>query len=363
MIKNKILKNMIRFISILCLIIACSACAQQNKKVASASISKIKEENLPLDTTWTEKVVKSDAEWKKSLTPKQYYILRQHGTERPFSSELYEVKEEGTYICAGCKNPLFSSAAKFNSGTGWPSYFQPYSTKSLNVATDNSLGMSRDALTCKRCDGHLGHVFNDGPEPTGLRYCIDGDGLLFVPKKSSVAVATFAGGCFWCTETIFESIKGVKEVISGYSGGKETDPSYESVGGGRTGHAEAFQVYYDPKVISYKDLIRVFFASIDPTIVNGQGPDRGAQYRTIAFYTNDVEKSIIEEKIKEISKEYSQPIATQVVKFEKFYEAEAYHQDFVKRNPNQGYVRGESIPRRERTLAKVKDLVKEEIKK
>lgn len=353
---------MIKLISITCLLVAFSACAQQNKKVENVPSSKAQNESISIDTTWTTKVVKSDQEWKKSLTPKQFYILREHGTERPFSSNLYEVKEEGIYVCAGCNNPLFSSDAKFDSGTGWPSYFQPYSTKSLNVATDNSLGMSRDALTCKRCDGHLGHVFNDGPEPTGLRYCIDGDGLLFVPKKSSVAVATFAGGCFWCTETIFESIKGVKEVISGYSGGKETDPTYESVGGGRTGHAEAFQVYYDPKIISYKDLVRVFFASIDPTTVDGQRPDYGKQYRTIAFYTNEVEKSVIEEKIKEISKEYSQPIATQIVKFEKFYEAEEYHQDFVKRNPNQGYVRGESIPRRERTLAKVKDLVKIDLK-
>nr|HMU03382.1 peptide-methionine (S)-S-oxide reductase MsrA [Saprospiraceae bacterium] len=130
------------------------------------------------------------------------------------------------------------------------------------------------------------------------------------------------------------------------------------VGGGRTSHAEAFQVYYDANVITYTDLVRVFFASIDPTIVNGQGPDRGAQYRTIAFYNDDTEKAIIEAKIAEVSKDYSKPIATQVVKFEKFYEAEEYHQDFVKRNPNQGYVRAESIPRRERTLAKVKDLVK-----
>ncbi|MGB4960456.1 MAG: peptide-methionine (S)-S-oxide reductase, partial [Saprospiraceae bacterium] len=109
----------------------------------------------------------------------------------------------------------------------------------------------------------------------------------------------------------------------------------------------------------YVDLVRVFFASIDPTIVNGQGPDRGKQYRTIAFYTNETEKQVIEQKIKEISAEYSKPIATQVVKYDTFWEAEEYHQDFVARNPNQGYVRAESIPRKIRTLAKVKDLVKD----
>jgi peptide-methionine (S)-S-oxide reductase len=188
---------------------------------------------------------------------------------------------------------------------------------------------------------------------------IDNKNQVLPSDLSGWSVATFAGGCFWCTETIFENIKGVKEVISGYSGGTEKNPTYQSVGSGQTSHAEAFQVYYDPNIISFKDLVRVFFASIDPTIVNGQGPDRGAQYRTIAFYNNDAEKVIIDEKIKEITKAYAKPIATQVVKFDKFYQAEDYHQDFVKRNPNQGYVRSESIPRRERTLAKVKDLVKQ----
>lgn len=178
------------------------------------------------------------------------------------------------------------------------------------------------------------------------------------PDLKNLSVATFAGGCFWCTETIFESIKGVKEVVSGYSGGTESNPSYESVGSGQTSHAEAFQVYYDPQEISYAELVKVFFASIDPTIVDGQGPDRGSQYRTIAFYSNEEEKAIIEQKIAELSLEYDKPIATQVVRFTKFYQAEDYHQNFVKRNPNQGYVRHESIPRRERTLAKVPELVK-----
>lgn len=171
-------------------------------------------------------------------------------------------------------------------------------------------------------------------------------------------VATFAGGCFWCTEAIFEHVIGVHEVISGYSGGKEENPTYELVGSGRTNHAESFQVYYDPTLISFKDLVRVFFASIDPIMINGQGPDRGPQYRTIAFYNDDEEKQIILDKIKELSKEYDDPIATQIMPFEKFYEAEDYHQNFVKKNPNQRYVRYVSIPRRTETLQKVPDLVK-----
>ncbi len=185
------------------------------------------------------------------------------------------------------------------------------------------------------------------------------DGITnYIGGNVPLKVATFAGGCFWCTETIFENIIGVHEVISGYAGGSEANPTYESVTSGRTGHAEAFQVYYDPVIISFKDLVRVFFASIDPTIINGQGPDRGTQYRTIAFYNNEEEKQIILDKIKDLAKEYDDVIATQIVEFDKFYEAEDYHQDFVKRNPNQRYVQYESIPRRTRTLEKVKDLVK-----
>lgn len=181
-----------------------------------------------------------------------------------------------------------------------------------------------------------------------------------VLMRENLSVATFAGGCFWCTETIFENILGVREVVSGYSGGQEPNPTYETVSAGLTGHAEAFQVYYDPLLISFTELVDVFFASIDPTIVNGQGPDRGKQYRTITFYASDEEKVIIENKIKDLSEEYNAPIATQVVAFEKFYPAEEYHQDFVKRNPQHRYVKYESIPRRERTFNKIPGRLKKE---
>jgi peptide methionine sulfoxide reductase msrA/msrB len=349
---------MLKTLSLIFIIISLNACAQSGPKKKISELASVVDEKIDVD--WIEKVVKSDEDWKKSLTPKQYYILREEGTERPYSSELYEVHDDGTYLCAGCKNPLFASNAKFNSGTGWPSFFQPFGLKSVNKHGDNSHGMLRDAISCQRCDGHLGHVFSDGPNPTGLRYCIDGDALLFVPLKSSTneAVATFSGGCFWCTETIFESIFGVNEVISGYSGGKEPNPTYEAVGAGKTGHAEAFEVHYDSKKVSYKDLVNVFFASIDPTRVNGQGPDNGKQYRTIAFYNTEDEKKIIEEKIVEISKSYQKPIATEVSKFEKFWKAEDYHQNFVKLNPDHPYVKGESLPRKARTLAKVGQLIK-----
>jgi peptide methionine sulfoxide reductase msrA/msrB len=338
------------------------ACAQTNKKTESAIVS-AKMDNMSvsnLDTTWTEKVIKTDAEWKKILTSEQYHIAREQGTERPFTSEFYDLHDEGTFICVACNNPLFASSTKFNSGTGWPSYYAPYSSKSVSVSTDNSLGMSRDEIACQRCDAHLGHVFNDGPKPTGLRYCIDGVGLKFVPKTAPEAIATFAGGCFWCEEAVFESIKGVREVVSGYSGGKEKKPTYEGVGSGSTGHAESFQVFYDPSKVSFADLVRVFYASIDVTQVNGQGPDHGTQYRSIAFYNNESEKKIISDFQENLTKsgKYSKPIAVQIVAFEKFWDAEGYHQNYVQLHPENPYVQHESLPRKKRTLEQVKELVK-----
>jgi len=159
--------------------------------------------------------------------------------------------------------------------------------------------------------------------------------------------AYFANGCFWCVEAIFESVKGVKEVISGYSGGSEKNPTYEQVGRGLTTHAEAVEVYYDPKEISFTELVQVFFGSHDPTTFNRQGPDRGPQYRSIAFYKNDSEKKIIDNYMKALREQnvYGAPIVTEVTKFEKFYDAEDYHQDYERKNPNNSYVRNVSIPR------------------
>lgn len=175
--------------------------------------------------------------------------------------------------------------------------------------------------------------------------------------------AYFASGCFWCVEAIFESVKGVKEVVSGYSGGKEENPTYEQVAYGRTTHAEAVEVYYDPKVVSFFQLVQVFFGSHDPTTLNRQGPDRGAQYRSIAFYKNEEQKNIIESYIKALEAEdvYNSPIVTEVGKFDIFYKAEEYHQDFERKNPNNSYIRNVSVPRLERFKENFQEYLKEDV--
>jgi peptide-methionine (S)-S-oxide reductase len=177
---------------------------------------------------------------------------------------------------------------------------------------------------------------------------------------SGLSKAYFASGCFWCVEEVFESVRGVEEAISGYAGGSEKNPTYEQVGSGSTGHAEAVMVYYDPKVVSYATLLKVFFASQDPTTKNRQGPDRGAQYRSIAFYQTPEEKAAIEKEITELdaSGKYGSPIVTEVTAFEKFWPAEDYHQNYVRQHPNEGYVRGVSIPRFERFKAQMPDVLK-----
>lgn len=173
-------------------------------------------------------------------------------------------------------------------------------------------------------------------------------------------VAYFASGCFWCVEAIYEDVIGVKEVVSGYSGGTEDNPTYEQVGRGLTSHAEAVKVYYDPEEIDFQTLVKVFFASHDPTTLNRQGPDHGAQYRSIAFYSNDSEKKIIENYMAQLSNDqvYNSPIVTQVEKFVRFYDAEDYHQDYERLNPNNPYIINISIPRYKRFKAKYPELLK-----
>ncbi|WP_024770842.1 peptide-methionine (S)-S-oxide reductase MsrA [Aquimarina macrocephali] len=171
--------------------------------------------------------------------------------------------------------------------------------------------------------------------------------------------AYFASGCFWCVEAVYESVKGVKESISGYSGGHTTNPTYQSSNTGRTGHAEAVEIIYDPKTVSFSTLVDVYFGSQNPTQVNGQGPDHGSQYRSIIFYQNEEQKKIVDDKKEVLGKKLNRRIAAEVLPFQKFWKGEAYHQDYEKRNPGNPYIRNISVPRLKRFQAKFPDLIKE----
>ena len=180
-----------------------------------------------------------------------------------------------------------------------------------------------------------------------------------IPVVNGLARAYFASGCFWCVEASYESVKGVKEAISGYSGGHTDNPTYESTSTGTTGHAEAIEVIYDPKVVSFATLVDVYFASQDVTQVIGQGADRGSQYRSIIFYQNEEQKKIIEEKIAAMNEKIApKEVAAEVYPFQKFWVAEAHHQDFEKNNPNNPYVQRVSIPRVERFQKKLPEVLK-----
>lgn len=180
-----------------------------------------------------------------------------------------------------------------------------------------------------------------------------------VPLENGKARAYFASGCFWCVEAVYESVKGVEEAISGYSGGFTDNPTYELSNTGLTGHAEAVEVIYDPKVVSFTTLVDVYYASQNPTQVNGQGPDRGSQYRSIIFYQNDEQKKIIEEKKAALAKQLNAKIASEVYPFQKFWIAEDYHQNYERLHPNNGYIRNVSIPRLRKFQAKMPEVLKE----
>ncbi|WP_339917338.1 peptide-methionine (S)-S-oxide reductase MsrA [Yeosuana marina] len=180
-----------------------------------------------------------------------------------------------------------------------------------------------------------------------------------VPMKNGKAKAYFSSGCFWCVEAIYESVKGVDEVINGYSGGHTKNPTYEASNTGRTGHAESVEVIYDPKIVSFATLVDVYFGSQNPLQVNGQGHDIGSQYRSIIFYQNEEQKQIIESKKAALEKKLNAKVAAEVYPFQKFWKAEDYHQNYVRLHPGNSYVQNVSIPRLNRFKAKFPQLLKD----
>jgi len=275
-----------------------------------------------------------------ALDPEAFRVTQQSGTERAFCGNLVDNKKDGTYCCVVCGLPLFASNSKFHSGTGWPSFFAPVDRAHVAEREDDSHGMERVEINCARCGAHLGHVFEDGPKPTGLRYCLNSAALKFVEKGSEMPseskpikteTAYFAGGCFWGIEHIFQQAPGVISAESGYMQGQTDKPTYREVCDGDTGHAEAVRVVFDPTVITYRQLLQGFFKMHDPTQVNRQGPDAGTQYRSGVFCATPQQLEEARAYVAELTAKsaFRKPIATQVEAAKTFFPAEEYHQDYV----------------------------------
>ncbi len=315
---------------------------------------------------------------KDKLTPEQYSVTQEEGTERAFHNAYWDNKKPGIYVDVVSGEPLFSSLSKFDSGTGWPSFTKPLNKDQITTKTDMKLGMKRVEVRSKMGDSHLGHVFDDGPDPGGLRYCINSASLKFIPledlekegykefinefeaagyklkkndtnkqsspdknKHSGVLkeeVAILAGGCFWGMEEYLSKQPGVIKTRVGYTGGDLKNPKYEDVTTGKTGHAESIEITFDPNKTSYEKLLKFFFKMHDPTTLNAQGNDRGTQYRSAIFYTSEEQKKTAE-KIKELvekSGAWKKKIVTEISKAKEFYVAEDYHQKYLEKHPG-GY--------------------------
>ncbi|NIM59884.1 MAG: bifunctional methionine sulfoxide reductase B/A protein [Candidatus Aminicenantes bacterium] len=319
----------------------------------SKQVSPNTEQSNNGDKKMIKKVEKTNKEWKDVLTPEQYRVMRKSGTEKPFSGKYNNHYEKGIYHCAGCGTPLFSSETKYDHGTGWPSFTASFDENYIEYRKDNSLFMRRIEVRCAVCGAHLGHVFDDGPAPTSKHYCINSVSLDFkgadsqtkpesnhseepderAKKSTKTEAAIFAAGCFWGVEDKFRKTPGVISTEVGYTGGHVKNPTYEQVCTDKTGHAEAVKITFDPSLVSYEELLEVFFSIHDATQINRQGPDIGRQYRSAIFYYNKEQKMAAEKKVKELesSGRLAKSIATEIVPASKFNKAEEYHQQYYEK--------------------------------
>jgi peptide methionine sulfoxide reductase msrA/msrB len=375
-LKVKDMKNSNHLVNYLILLplFVLNSCAQSNKnknttqKNTSMENVITKPENPYYSNTDTKKVILSDAEWKKILPEDLYQVARHADTERAFTGKMWNSETKGTYYCAACGNKLFKSDQKFSSSCGWPSFFEQENKESVVFKSDNSYGMQRTEALCGRCDSHLGHLFDDGPKPTGKRYCMNAVSLDFVPdtivaseNKGNLETITLGGGCYWCVEAVYENLNGVKSVASGFAGGTVENPSYEEVCSGKTGAAEVVEITYDKTITNLDEIFQVFFTVHDPTTLNRQGADVGTQYRSAIFYKNDEQKKAAQSIINELeaSKVFSSKIVTSLEPFKKFYIAEDYHQNYYENNKQQPYCQMVIQPK----IEKFEKVFKERLKK
>jgi peptide methionine sulfoxide reductase msrA/msrB len=277
------------------------------------------------------------------LSSEEERVIIHKGTERPFTGKFNEHRSPGVYTCRRCNAPLYRSSDKFDSGCGWPSFDDEIEGAVLRVPDPDG---RRIEIVCANCGGHLGHVF-EGEEltPKNTRHCVNSVSMSFVPSEegqpgtggaTKTETAIFASGCFWGTEYFLGQVPGVKSVESGYIGGARENPTYEDVCSGRTGHAEAVRVVFDPEEVSYEALTRFFFETHDPTEVNRQGPDIGTQYRSAIFYLGEEQKKTAEGLIA-LLEEKGYAVATELAPAGTFWKAEEYHQNYYAKTGRSPY--------------------------